>query len=142
MTTMPHNLDERRLLIEWRDARQAIFDHTATMIVTPALMDRLAKAEHALMAHARTIDADPIKRATYALDLLKVVWTTPRPAEGLTLTEIITITGGEENAVKAALIDLWWESLVDELLSAVTGIATRYTITRAGREKIAEAKTP
>ena len=46
------------LLIAWRDARQAIFDVDTTKADLPSLLTRLATAEHALMAHARTLAAD------------------------------------------------------------------------------------
>ncbi len=44
-------------LIEWRDARQAIFDAQASLKATPEQFARLAKAEHALMDQARRIGA-------------------------------------------------------------------------------------
>lgn len=55
------------LLIEWRDARQAIFSTTDTTKVNlSSLMIRLARAEHALMVHARTITAgDPVAAPLY-----------------------------------------------------------------------------
>lgn len=48
------------LVIEWRDARQAVFDHPAEISeAAKARWTRLGSAESALMAHARTIVAEP-----------------------------------------------------------------------------------
>lgn len=43
-------------VVVWRDARQAIFDATI-LTDMPPLFARLAEAERALMALAKTIDA-------------------------------------------------------------------------------------
>jgi hypothetical protein len=48
-------VDPRILLIEWRDAREAIF---ASEHATPKMVDRLAAAELALMNYARTISVE------------------------------------------------------------------------------------
>jgi hypothetical protein len=54
----------RAAAIEWRDARQALFDHQPMKIPNaggvgirydPTILDRLANAEHALMRIARAI---------------------------------------------------------------------------------------
>ena len=42
------------LVIEWRDARKAIFDTQASLKATPEQFARLAVAEHALMERARS----------------------------------------------------------------------------------------
>ena len=47
------------LVIEWRDARQALFDasSTADAVAAKPFWERLARAEHALMDRARTLGA-------------------------------------------------------------------------------------
>jgi hypothetical protein len=45
--------ETRKLLMSWRDARQAIFDHTFPSEEGHALFAELATAEHNLMAYAR-----------------------------------------------------------------------------------------
>lgn len=47
--------ETRRLIIAWRDARQAIIDKAAPMQFTaPELVAALADAEHALMDYAQS----------------------------------------------------------------------------------------
>lgn len=56
MITLPYDL--WKLLVEWRDARQAIFDFEG--MPPRAMIDRVAAAELALMTYTRPLPNAPV----------------------------------------------------------------------------------
>lgn len=62
---MPMTLIENAL-IEWRDARQAIFNTDLEAKVMPELWGRLGNAESRLMAVSRELTSEPFEMARHA----------------------------------------------------------------------------